>query len=277
MALDDDGALARSAQEGDRQAFALLLRRHRPMVLALCRRVLGDEMLAEDATQEACLQALLRLDRLRQGERFGSWLAGIGINVCRMWLRVRAHECGSWNALQGAGGHGQDGAGPAPGRQPAASGLRLVATSTQDDPATKAAAAELSASVRAAVGVLPPGQRAAVRLHYLSGLSYKETAVRLGIAEGAVRTRLHKARGTLREALRVLGEEEYLMVDGDAVGEARTSAEQREHTCSFCGKKNTEVRRMIAGPPPTSAIICDECIALCNQIIAEEEEKAQHI
>jgi len=51
-------------------------------------------------------------------------------------------------------------------------------------------------------------------------------------------------------------------------------AQKIVYVCSFCGKRNEEVHRMVAGPPPTSAIICDECIALCNQIIAEEEAKA---
>jgi len=115
-----------------------------------------------------------------------------------------------------------------------------------------------------------------VRLFYLSGLSYKETAILLGIEEGTVRTRLHKARGALRGRLRALGEEEDLvMVDTHVTGEAAVDgAPEIVRICSFCGKRNEEVHRMIVGPPPTSAIICDECVALCNQIIAEEEAKA---
>src|SRR5947209_12552210 len=94
-----DAALVQAAQDGNMDAFAVLLVRHRPVLLAVCRRALGDPALAEDAAQEASLQALLNLDRLRQYERFGSWLAGIGLNVCRMWLRRRARECWSWDAL----------------------------------------------------------------------------------------------------------------------------------------------------------------------------------
>lgn len=98
-APQDDSALVRAARGGDMGAFALLLARHRPVLLALCRRTLGDPALAEDAAQEASLQALLALDRLHSVDRFGSWLAGIGLNVCRMWLRARARECWSWDAL----------------------------------------------------------------------------------------------------------------------------------------------------------------------------------
>ena len=44
-------------------------------------------------------------------------------------------------------------------------------------------------------------------------------------------------------------------------------------TCSFCGKAQKEVKKLIAGP---TVYICDECIGLCNDIIAEEIEKEDH-
>lgn len=65
------------------------------------------------------------------------------------------------------------------------------------------------------------------------------------------------------------------MVDRQVAEEtAMSGAQETIRICSFCGKRNEEVHRMVGGPPPTRAIICDECIALCNQIIAEEEAKA---
>lgn len=45
------------------------------------------------------------------------------------------------------------------------------------------------------------------------------------------------------------------------------------YNCSFCGRSQDEVQRLIAGPPPI--FICDECIAICNQVIAEERQRAQ--
>lgn len=78
-----DEELVAAARGGDREAFALLIVRHRPLVIALCRRALGDRDQAEDVAQEAILQALLDLDRLRRPDRFGAWLAGIGLNIAR--------------------------------------------------------------------------------------------------------------------------------------------------------------------------------------------------
>jgi RNA polymerase sigma-70 factor (ECF subfamily) len=181
--MTDDADLVRLARQGDRKAMAALLERHRPLVLAVCRGMLGGDALAEDAAQEAAIVAVLELDRLRRPERFGSWLAGIGLNVCRRWLRYRRREAWSFDALVG-GRH-------VPDRDP----------SPDVDPAAVAEEGDLRERVRRAVAELPPGQRAAVALVYLDGLSQSEAAAALGIAPGAVKTRLHKARAVLRARL----------------------------------------------------------------------------
>jgi len=186
-----DRALVLAARHGDRDAFATLFDRHQPLLVALCRRMLGRNALVEDAVQEAALQALLSLKELRRPERFGPWLGGIGLNVCRRLLRDRSRDAWSWEALAG--------------------GWRLrEPVAWQADPAARAVSADVSSCVRRAVAGLPPGQRGAVLLVYFAGLTHGEAAAQLGIEVGAVKTRVHKARATLRRRLASVWKEEVM-------------------------------------------------------------------
>lgn len=172
----DDARLVGAARSGDRAAFATLIERHRPLLVATCRRMLGSGDLADEAAQEAVIQAMLGLGRLRDPRRFGAWLTGIGLNVGRHLLRPR----------------------PAVAWQ---SDTRVP------DPSELVEAADVAARVRAAIAALPAGQRRAVTLFYLAGLPQREVAAALGIDVGAVKGRLHKARRALRARLAELEEE----------------------------------------------------------------------
>jgi RNA polymerase sigma factor (sigma-70 family) len=189
----DDASLVQEALAGDREAFAHLLARHWSLLLSLCCRMLGNAEMAQDAAQEAALHAFLSLERLRQAENFGPWLGGIGLNSCRHWLRERKYADLSWDALVG--------------------GRHYPVYEIPDEepgPLERAEAGDLRARVRAAVSMLPRGQRAAIVLYYLHGLTQTEVAAHLGIEVGTVKTRLHKARGTLRHQLVDLWEEQQM-------------------------------------------------------------------
>jgi DNA-binding transcriptional MerR regulator len=81
------------------------------------------------------------------------------------------------------------------------------------------------------------------------------------------RRRLEERIAACQEALTVLQmlQDDYLKREEEPAMDGETSA----YRCSFCGKDQHEVRRMIAGPD--AVYICDECLARCNEIIAEEE------
>jgi RNA polymerase sigma factor (sigma-70 family) len=185
VVTDGDATLVQRARAGDKEAFACLLTRHLPLMRRVCRRLLGADDGLEDVVQEAALQALLGLDRLRDPAQFGPWLTGIALNVARRSRRRQAQYPWSCEALTGGG---------------------LVREPIADSPGPDqlAEASELAQSVRRAVADLPAGQRAAVLLVYLAGLTHRETASLLGIDPGAVKTRLHKGRRSLRQRLRDL-------------------------------------------------------------------------
>lgn len=88
--MPSDAVLVRRARGGDRDAFATLVARHHSTLVRCCRRMVGDS--AHDAAQDAVVTALLSLEKLRDDDRFGAWLVGIGLNACRAMLRVRPLE-----------------------------------------------------------------------------------------------------------------------------------------------------------------------------------------
>jgi RNA polymerase sigma factor (sigma-70 family) len=169
-----DADLVRAALLGAREPFAELVRRHQRTATALAARVLGSDDLARDAVQEAAVTAMTGLDRLRSADRFGAWFCGIALNVSRRWLRQLRSE--------------RPGAGPDRARCDAG-------------PDELAELADLAARVRAAVADLADGQREAVLLFYLQGLSHREVAAELGVSVGAVKSRLHQARAVLAPRL----------------------------------------------------------------------------
>ncbi len=165
-----DAELVAEALAGSRQPVAELVRRHFDTAVYLAARVLGSTELARDAAQEAAVAVMTDLAQLRSPESFGAWFCGIALNVSRRWRRQL------WAEIPRSP---SDAVGDGPG------------------PAEAAELADLRARVRSAVASLPAGQRQAVWLFYLQGLSHREVAAELGVSVGAVEARLHQARASL--------------------------------------------------------------------------------
>ncbi|HKP19008.1 MAG TPA: bifunctional nuclease domain-containing protein [Gaiellaceae bacterium] len=165
---NDDVTLVGRALAGDRAAFGELVERHRPRVRALAFAVVGGREEADDVVQEALLRAYLGLGSLRDPARFGSWLGTIAVNLARMRRRRPARETMPLDEL---------------------------AAAAPDDP-------ELG--VGEALAELPPDARELLVLHYVEGVPCAELAEQLGVSAGAVRVRLHRARGRLRTLLPTL-------------------------------------------------------------------------
>lgn len=88
----DEQPLVDLARAGDRNAFRQLVERHSHSVFRVAWRITGDEALAEDAVQEAFVNAWRRLDRFRGDARFGTWMHRITVNAALGLVRKRTRR-----------------------------------------------------------------------------------------------------------------------------------------------------------------------------------------
>lgn len=173
---DADEELAASAQAGDRQAFALLVRRHQERVFRFVLRMLGSRDEAMDLTQDSFLKAWNALPGWRPEARFATWLFQIARNATLDALRRHARvefvpldaEPGGEAAIEP-----RDGA-PLPEEQ--------------------LADRQRIGLLERALAALPAEQREILLLRELEDMSYAEIATTLGINEGTVKSRLARAR-----------------------------------------------------------------------------------
>jgi len=162
---------------GDRSAFAQLMHRYAGAVYNLAYRMLGSAEDAEDASQEIFLRAYTRLASFDRGRKFSTWLLSIGSNYCIDRLRRRRF---SWMTLDDAA---------------------FALPSDEPGPERSALVRERRAIVQRALQQLPDTYRAVTVLRYYNDLSYEEIAQATGLPESTIKTRLHRARHMLAEAL----------------------------------------------------------------------------
>jgi len=185
---DPDSALVDRWQAGDLDAFAQLVERHQPRVFRLLMRMLGNREDAEDVAQEAFLSLHRHGHRFRYEARFSTFIYRVAANAALNRRRTLGRKNARVRELALRQATGND-----------------LPTAPRD-PESAASGAETQATIQAALLELPPDLRAAVVLYDIEGLSYREIATALQIPEGTVKSRIHRARGALRESLRgVLG------------------------------------------------------------------------
>jgi RNA polymerase sigma-70 factor, ECF subfamily len=184
MTFDEQFSI-RAAQKGDVAAFNQLVRAYQAQVFRTAYRVLGDQAGAEDAAQDAFISAYKHLRDFRGGS-FKAWLLRIVTNACYDQLRVKQRRpTASLDALL------LDPENPAPG----------VDRAAPETPQDFAERQELGAAIQRGLDTLPPDQRATVVLVDIEGLSYDEVAHATGANVGTVKSRLSRARATLRDFL----------------------------------------------------------------------------
>ena len=170
----------------DPQVFERIMRQHNRMLFRTARAILHDDAEAEDALQEAYMQAYHALGSFRGDAKLSTWLARIVANEALMRLRKRSRRAEIVSI------------------QPAASTeeLEQVSDTTMDNaPDANAERGEMRRLLEAQIDALPDSYRTVFMLRGVEELSVEETATVLGIPAATVRTRFFRARSLLREAL----------------------------------------------------------------------------
>jgi RNA polymerase sigma factor (sigma-70 family) len=173
----DADLLERFMRHRDETAFAVLVDRHGPMVLRLCRRVLGDADEAEDCFQATFLVLARKAGTIRRRDSLAAWLHGVAYRVAR---KARA------------AGARQVGLSPAAHETPA---------DPHPDPLGELSAREVLALVEEEVRRLPQAYQMPVVLCCLEGRTREEAAALLGWTEGSVKGRLERGRALLHARL----------------------------------------------------------------------------
>jgi RNA polymerase sigma-70 factor (ECF subfamily) len=181
-----EAALIQRCAAGDEAAFAELVAEHQRMVVQLAMNLLGDRDEALDLSQDVFIRVFRTIGQFRGQSALRTWIYRIAVNQARnrhrFWRRRRRSDQVSLDAHVEAHGDFQSGAESGPDR--------ILAQK------------ELAARLTAALNALPFDQRTAVVLREVDGLSYDEIAFSLGVAVGTVKSRLTRARQTLRDGLR---------------------------------------------------------------------------
>ncbi|MEA2571544.1 MAG: polymerase sigma-70 factor, subfamily [Acidobacteriota bacterium] len=169
-----DAFLVGSIVNGDREAIRPLIERYQKPLLALLRRALGNSPDVDDVAQETWIRVVRSAHRFDPAQRFSAWLFAIAWNLVRdRWSRHRD-----------------------------ISGLDLAAMPCTRDSAEQTLVEDDRAQrVREHVSALPPRFAEVILLRYFEELSEKETAARLGVPVGTVKSRIHHGLRKLAAAI----------------------------------------------------------------------------
>lgn len=184
--IERDETLAFEAQQGNMQAFAALVDRHKGRVYRTLYRVVGDEQDAQDLAQEVFLKVFRSLAGYRGDAAFTTWLHRLTLNLAFDWLRARKRR-----PLQVPLEPGSDQDDrpvrelPSPGEGPEEAALRT----------------ERHRQLQQAIQRLPTDYREVILLHHFQHMSYQQIADRIGSPIRTIETRLYRARALLRKAL----------------------------------------------------------------------------
>ncbi|MGH8529082.1 MAG: RNA polymerase sigma factor RpoE [Nevskiales bacterium] len=183
----NDAWLVGRAQQGDRSAFDLLVRKYQYKVISLVGRYVNDGE-AADVAQEAFIKAWRALKGFKGNSQFYTWLYRIAVNTAKNHLVARGRRVASQDidvADAELYGHTEH-------------------LSDVDTPEDVAISDELERTVMHAIANLPADLRTAISLRELEGLSYEEIAETMECPIGTVRSRIFRAREAIDARIQAL-------------------------------------------------------------------------
>ena len=181
----NDRELAERAKQGDQEAFERLVLNNQNRVYTLALRLVNDREDAADLAQEAFVKAWQGLGSFQGESSFATWIYRLTTNACIDWLRKQKRR----EAVE-----------PAVSLDDEDSGWAEPAGWDQD-PQLQLERREVGQALAWALDRLPEWQRRVLTLRELSGLSYQEIGEALELDLGTVKSRISRARLTLRKIL----------------------------------------------------------------------------
>ena len=187
---ENDLALVRKVQAGDKRAFDLLVLKYQHKIANLVSRFVHDHSEVQDVTQEAFIKAYRGLKNFRGDSAFYTWLYRIAINTAKNHLASMSRRI-------------TDGTDAAEAEQFAsATALHDIA-----DPQREMMTDQISEVVKVTIETLPDELKTAITLRELQGMSYEEIAEVMECPIGTVRSRIFRARDAIDQKLRPLIDE----------------------------------------------------------------------
>ena len=180
-----EGELIGLACGGSGAAFGEIMRRNNRRLFRAARGIIGSDWEAEEVVQDAYVRAFRGLQAFRQEAALGTWLTRIVINEAQGRLRGRRETLPLTELDDNTMGEI----------------IQLPGGAPNADPERQAAISEVRVLLEGAIDALPASFREVFILRHVEGLSTEETAQVLSIELETVKTRLHRARTRLQQAL----------------------------------------------------------------------------
>ena len=190
ITADDDAELVASSQKGDLGAFEQLVTKHQKKMFNIAFRIAGDHDDASEIVQDAFVAAFRNIRKFRGASRFTTWLTTITINQARNRLKqVRSRRAHEVNSLDDP--------------------IEQEDGSIRADPPSKAPSVldrleqrALQQKVQECIAALEPDFREVIVLRDLQEFSYDEIGLMLKVAAGTVKSRLFRARDSVKDCLK---------------------------------------------------------------------------